>query len=155
ACYCLLTSVTPVLAYRAARQLGAPRRGALSAARLIAFSPAFAFWSSALYKEGLILMALFLIIEHALRLQHSFRLSSVVILALCRLALFGLRFYIAAILCVCLLGGLAFGRSRHGGGDGAPAVLRQALVLVVLAIALSLFGLTDRVDKLLSVSVED
>jgi hypothetical protein len=152
--YCLLTSLTPVLAYRAGRQLGVPVRGALTGARLVAYSPAFAFWSSALYKEGLILIALYLVIEHALRLQQGFRPGSIFVLAVCLLALFGLRFYIAAILCVCLPIGLTFGLRNREAGEVAPVMLRQVLVLVVLVCVFSLFGLRDKVERLMSGSME-
>src|SRR5579885_3393275 len=87
--YCLLTSLAPILAFRAAREFGAPYQGSLSAARLVAYSPVFLL-SSALYKEGLILIVLFLLIEHALRLQRSFSPHSVLVLGLCLLVLFGL-----------------------------------------------------------------
>lgn len=154
-CYCLLTSVTPILAYRAARQLGATRHGSLSAAHLVAYSPAFAFWSAALYKEGLILIVLFLIIEHALRLQETFQATSVLIMAVCLLLLFGLRFYIAAILCICLPLGLAFGRGSRYEGEAAPALLRQGFVLVIVVLVFSLFGLSERVNRLLSVGLQE
>jgi hypothetical protein len=127
----------------------------LSGARLIAYSPAFAIWTSALYKEGLILIALFLVIEHALRLQQTFRPESVLVLAVCLLALFGLRFYIAAILCICLVIGLMFGRRSRNIEAGAPAILRQVFVLMLLAFVFSLFGLREKVDRLLSVRMED
>lgn len=152
-CYCLLTSFTPVLAYRAGRQFGTPRQGALSAARLIAYSPVFLL-SSALYKEGLILIALFLFIEHALRLQRSFRLGSVLMLGVCLLALFGLRFYIAAILCVCLVAGLLLGRRNLDAEQAAPAIFRQAFILFVCAIIFSLLGLQEKLERVLPMSLE-
>jgi hypothetical protein len=154
-CYCLLTSFSPVLAYRAGRQLGVPLRGALTGARLIAYSPAFAFWSGALYKEGLILITLFLVIEHALRLQKSFQPSSVLVLTVCLSALFGLRFYIAAVLCVCILLGLALGRRSSDKAEDAPVIVRQVLVLVMIICVFSLFGLREKVDRILAVGMED
>jgi hypothetical protein len=153
--YCLLTSLTPVLAFRAARQLGVPREGALSGARLVAYSPAFAFWSGALYKEGLILIVLFLVIEHTLRLQKSIRPLSVLVLAVCLLALFGLRFYIGVIFGVCIVAGLVLGRRNRNNPEGAPAILRQALVLILVFMAFNLFGLSDSIGQLLSVKVEE
>jgi hypothetical protein len=154
-CYSLLTSFAPVLAYRAGRQFGASTQEALSGARLIAYSPAFALWSSALYKEGLILIALFLVVLHSLRLQQNIRPGSILLLALCLLALFGLRFYIAAILCVCLVTGLLFGLQNRDAGEDAPVIFRQVLVLVLLFCVFSLFGLRERVDKLVPENLED
>ena len=153
--YSLLTAFTPVLAYRAGRRLGVPADGALAGARLVAYSPAFAFWSSALYKEGLILLVLYFVIDHTLRLQQGFRPASVVILGFSLLALFGLRFYIAGILSIALLAGLVLGRGQKGAARGDPVVLRQAFVLVLLLSVASLLGLQDRVGELLSRDVTE
>lgn len=151
---CLLTSFTPVLAYRAARRLGVPPDGALFTGRLIAFSPAFVFWAGALYKEGLILFALFLITEHVLRLQQQFRPGSAVVLGLAMVAMFGLRFYIAAILSVTIVVSLLFGRRHAKDADPLSAGVRQILVLVLMATIFSLFGISNQVAHLASGDVE-
>lgn len=153
--YGLLTAFTPVLAYRAGRQMGLPVGRALYPARLVAFSPAFAFWSGALYKEGLILVALFLMIEHGLRLQQEFRPRSVAVLAMALVAVFGLRFYLGAILTVALLAGVALGRRRHGGGDPLSALVKQLLILVVLVSVFGLLGFGERIGHIVSWDVDE
>lgn len=153
--YSLLTAYTPVLAYRAGRQLGLPAPGALFPARLVAYTPAFAFWSGALYKEGLVLVALYLVIVHGLRLQREFRPRSVVILALSFLAIFGLRFYLGAILAAALVAGVALGRRGRAGGDPVSGMVKQLLILVVLASVFGLLGFGDRIGRMVSWDVEE
>lgn len=122
--------------------------------RLIAFSPAFVFWAGALYKEGVILLVLFVITEHALRLQQRFRPASAVVVGFALLAMFGLRFYIGAILTVTLLVSVAFGR-RTRGSDGIAAAARQGLVVLVLLAIVFILGLGERVGKLAGGGVEE
>jgi len=154
-CYCLLTSWTPVLAYRAGRRLGVPEAGAMIGARLVAYSPGFAFWSAALYKEGLILIVLFLLIDHALRLQEGVEPVSVLILAGCLLAMFGLRFYIAIILALSLVVGLVLGRRRAADPDSPPPIFRQALVLILLVSVFSYMGLREQAENVASGDLEE
>ena len=92
---------------------------------IIALSPAFAIWSSALYKEGFILIVLFLIVEHTLLLQQDLRLSSLLILPAGLLGMFGLRFYMGALLTVITLVGLLLVRpGRSDRRSGVPTLVR-------------------------------
>lgn len=153
--YCLVTSSSVVFAYRAARALGAPHREAMTSGRLVAFSPAFAIWSSALYKEGLVLIVVFLLIEHTLRLQYDFRPSSVAVLAVALVGLFGLRFYLGGLLAAAVTASLLFGRPQGAGERGVPVVVRQALVMLLIVAAFTWLGVTDRARQLLSADVGD
>src|SRR5262245_51974963 len=108
----LITACAPVFTYQISTRIGAPRGGARAAGWLVALSPAFAFWSGALYKEGFILVALTLSVKHILLLQESWRPRSFVILILCLVAFFGLRFYLAMIMGLVLVLGLLLGRTR-------------------------------------------
>src|SRR5258708_454977 len=95
AVYALFTALTPVLVYKVSIQLGMSPKSAKFGAWLIALSPAFAFWSGALYKEGLILLLLLLGIYHVLLLQQSLRVFSLLIFAFCVIGLFTLRPYLS------------------------------------------------------------
>jgi hypothetical protein len=147
----LLTAATPGLAYRAGRQLGLLHEGALFAGRLIAYSPAFVFWAGALYKEGVILLILFPLVQHTLRLQQRLSTSSVVVVVVGVTVMFGLRFYLAAILSMTIVAALAFGRRRSRGLDPGAAAARQAVIIVIVVTIFALLGVTDRVGNLVSV----
>ena len=58
----LVTAWVPVVTYRMAKELGISAASARSATYLVMFSPVFAFWGGALYKEGLVQLALALIV---------------------------------------------------------------------------------------------
>jgi hypothetical protein len=151
----MITSWTPVVIYRIGKQLGLSADGALLAGRLIAWSPAFAFWSGALYKEGLILLLLSLAVLHTLRLQTRFQWHAMLLMAGCLAGLFGLRPYIAALMCVVLCLGLLLGR---GGNRGLPSIVvgfRQLFILAGFVALLIWFGLTRTARATLPGSVHE
>jgi hypothetical protein len=150
----LLTSWTPVLTYRIGRQLGAPPPAALAGAWLVAASPAFAFWSGALYKEGLILVVLSLAIYHTLVLQETGRWQSLLIVVLCLPALFALRFYLAILIGGIFLLGMLLARSRTSGMAGW-AVVRQVVVALVFVAVLVSVGFSEKMQKSMPESLED
>lgn len=155
AAYSLITACAPVLIYRIGLQLGAPSAGARKAAWLVAFSPAFAFWSGAIYKEGLVLVCMNLAIYHTLLLQAQWRLRSIVVLALCFPALFGLRFYLAMILGVVVGLGLFLGRARGGVEAIAGALARQLVTVTVVFAALVAIGFADRVGSAMPADLQE
>lgn len=140
-----ITAWTPVFIYRISRQLGLTDIGALYAARLVIFSPVFAFWGGALYKEGLVLFVLSLISYHVLILQEGFRPRSVLMVVLGIAALTSLRFYLAAILLPSIVLGILLAR-RWGAGDAlteetpASTVIRRMVVLGGLLVILVVSG---------------
>jgi hypothetical protein len=145
---CLLTAATPILCYRCARRLGIPADGALFAGRLLAFSPAFVFWTGALYKEGVILFILFLVIDHTLRLQQHVTPRSVLVVAISVGAMFGLRFYLGAILAGAILFALVFGRRQARETNPFSLIVRQMIVLFLVASVFAFFGFGDRLNQL-------
>ena len=152
--YCLLTAWAPILAYRAAQRFGVPARGALSAARLVAFGPAFAFWSGAMFKEGLIIVFIYLIIDHALRLQQRVEFRSVAILGLCLLAMSGLRIHLAAVFLLALVVGLIFGRRIKRSGD-PPPLFRQLIVVILLLSVVSVMGVQQQLAKKFAMTLDE
>jgi hypothetical protein len=141
----LLTAWTPVLIYRIARQLGLSDLGSLHAARLVIFSPVFAFWGGALYKEGLVLFVLGLLVYHVLILQENFRVGSILMVAFGVSALLSLRFYLAGLLLPSVILGLLLGqrwKSQREADEVTPAskVTRHVVVMGVLIVALVVAG---------------
>lgn len=154
-CYCLLTSITPVLAYRASRLLGMPHRSAMVTGALVAYTPAFAIWSSALYKEGLVLIAMYWVIINCMRLQSDFRLQSVVMLGVAFLALFGLRFYMGGIMMGSLAIGLTMGRNDARAEKSMPPIFRQLFLLGFMVIIFVALGVSSSAEKLVSGDLND
>jgi hypothetical protein len=143
ALYSAITAFTPGLIYKITRQMGGGPQAARFAGWLAALSPAFVFWSGALYKEGLILLVLALVVHHALWLQQGYRGQSVAVIGLGLLALFGLRFYLAIIVAAALGAGLLMGRPRaraRAGGIEAPLALRQLFTVGLLAAVMTAAG---------------
>ncbi len=149
-----ITAWTPVFIYRLSRQLGLTDIGALYAARLVIFSPVFAFWGGALYKEGLVLLVLSLISYHVLILQEGFRPRSVFMVVLGIAALTSLRFYLAAILLPSIVLGTLLAR-RWGAGEAlteetpASTVIRRMVVLGGLIVLLVVSGSSTGILKIL------
>lgn len=143
---CAITALTPALTYLIAREVGLSRTGANFAGGLVAFSPAFAFWSGGFYKEGFILLLLNLSIYQVIRLQRQWRWNSLLILAACLFGLFGLRFYLAAMLSVIVLLGLLLGRSTAG--EGALTMMRQVLILAGFVGLFFGLGFTERLRRI-------
>ncbi len=146
-----VTALVPVLTYRIARQIGISDPGAVSAAHLVVFSPAFAFWGGALYKEGLVFLALNAIVLQVLELQKRFRPRAVVLLAAALSLLLGLRFYMAVLVAPAI--GLALLMARHDSRRRRPGpvalLFRQVGALVALVSVLSLVGFGERVAAIL------
>ena len=152
---CLITAWAPVIVYRIAKQLGLSSKGALLAGRLIAFSPAFAFWSAAPYKEGLIIVLLSLGFLHILKLQTGIRWTSLLVVCGCLIGLFGLRPYIAVIMSAVLWLGVIIGRGKTSGIPVVIVTLRQTFVATLLGGLLVWTGLTRTAGANLPGSVED
>lgn len=153
--YGLLTAWTPVLTYRIGRQVGAPVPGARMGAWLVALSPAFALWSGALYKEGLILLLLSLSIYHAMLVQESGRVRSLVIVLVCLPALLSLRFYLAVLMSGILCMGLLLHRARSRLESPVPGLIRQILVVSIFVTALLGAGFADRVRSYLPEDLDE
>jgi hypothetical protein len=153
--YSAVTAIVPVYVYRVARELDAPESVARRAAWLVALSPAFVFWSGSLYKEGLTLLLLSVAAYHTLRLQSGWKGRSVSILALCVVALWGVRFYLAILLALAVTLSLLWGRvARAGQSRGVPVFVRQAAVMLAFTVVITSLGLTVRTESVLLESDE-
>ena len=143
AAYGAITAWTPVYTYHLARQLGAPSGGARMAGWLVTLSPAFAFWSGSLYKEGFILLLLTMAIYHTLMLQETGAWRSLGIVVAC----------LPAPACAAVLPGDDDVRraAGHAAGPRPRRSLRLSGRLVALIFGTLLVGVsfTDRVQNLM------
>ena len=150
-----VTALVPVYVYRFARELDAPETVARRAGWLVALSPAFVFWSGSLYKEGLTLLLLSVAAYHTLKLQSGWKGRSVSTLALCVVALWGVRFYLAILLAFAVALSLLWGRMpRAGQSRGVPVFVRQAAVMSAFAVVIISVGVTVRTERVLLESDE-
>ncbi len=153
--YSAVTALVPVYVYWFTRALDAPDGVARRAGWLVALSPAFVFWSGSLYKEGLTLLFLSVAAYHTLRLQSGWKGRSVSILALCVIALWGVRSYLAILLALAVVLSLLWGRMpRTGQSRGVPVFVRQAAVMSVFAGVIVSVGLSVRTEQVLLESDE-
>jgi hypothetical protein len=148
-----LTALIPVFTYRIGMELGAPPTISRRAALVVALSPAFVFWSGALYKEGLVLLILNIAVYHTLRLQRRWSAGSLVAIILSVVALFGVRFYLAPLLGGAIVLGMLFARdvsaSKERVGSGVVAVVRQTTLALVFIVAMVSIGFTERAEETL------
>ena len=153
--YSAITALVPVYVYRFARELDAPETVARRAGWLVALSPAFVFWSGSLYKEGLTLLLLSVAAYHTLRLQSGWKGRSVSTLALCVVALWGVRFYLAMLLALAVAVSLLWGRMpRARQFRGVPVFVRQAAIMSAFAVVIVAVGVTVRSERVLLESDE-
>jgi hypothetical protein len=153
--YSAITALVPVYVYWFTRELDASEVVARRAAWLVALSPVFVFWSGSLYKEGLTLLFLSVAAYHTLRLQSGWKVRPVSTLALCVVALWGVRFYLAIILALAVVLSLLWERMpRQGQARGVPIFVRQAAVMSAFAVVIIFVGLTVRTEHVLLESDE-
>jgi hypothetical protein len=151
--YSAITAVVPVYTYRVAKELGTSTVTARRAAWLVALMPSFAFWSGALYKEGLVLLALNAGTYHALRLQSRWQARSAIMVAACLLALWGVRFYLAVLMALAVAVALLWPRTRMLSGKQLPGTfalpVRQAVVGLVLIAIMVGMGSVESTEEVL------
>jgi hypothetical protein len=151
--YSAITAVVPVYTYRLAKELGTSPVTARRAAWLVALTPSFAFWSGALYKEGLVLLALNAGTYHTLRLQSRWHARSAVMVTACLLALWGVRFYLAVLMALGVAVALLWPRTRMLSGKqpaGTFALpVRQAIVGLVLIALMAGMGSVESTQQVL------
>ncbi len=161
--YTFITALTPVITYKIARRLGILPKAALNGAQLIMFSPVFAFWAGSLYKEGVVLLTLNLIVYHILILQKKYVVQSIIYIALSIFVLLSLRFYLAALLLPIILLGVLLVRAndetrvrkQNWANFLFHLITRQGLSITFLVAALIFFGFNNRIIHLLPDSIND
>jgi hypothetical protein len=151
--YSAVTAVVPVYTYRVAKELGTSSVTAKRAAWLVALTPSFAFWSGALYKEGLVLLALNVGTYHTLRLQSRWQARSLVMVMASVLVLWGVRFYLAILMVAAVAVALVWSRTRLLSGDKAigavPVLVRQAIVGILLVALIAGMGAVETTEEVM------
>lgn len=151
--YSSITAFVPVYTYRVAQELGTSAVAARRAAWLVALTPSFAFWSGALYKEGLALLALNAGTYHTLRLQARWQARSAVIVAVSLLVLWGVRYYLAVLMVLAVAVALLWRRRTMVSGSrddrGTPVLVQQAIVAMLLVALMAGMGAVESTQEVL------
>jgi hypothetical protein len=151
--YSAVTAFVPVYTYRVAQELGTSAVTARRAAWLVALAPSFTFWSGALYKEGLTLLALNAGTYHTLRLQSRWQVRSAVMIVASILVLWGVRFYLAVLMVAAVAVALLWSRSRAVSGSekagGLTLLARQTILAVLLVALMAGLGAVQSTEELL------
>ncbi|MEZ6050280.1 MAG: hypothetical protein R3B91_20080 [Planctomycetaceae bacterium] len=140
ATYCAITSFVPGMVYQMTRITGGGHRAGNLAAWLVVLGPAFVFWSSALYKEGIIIFFVAHVVLLVMRLQRRFESRLMAWLIVCLIALSALRVYLAIIMALGVGLGLLF--VRMGRRSGSSVLIQQLLAVTILGMmAITAWGL--------------
>jgi len=135
--------LTAVNIYALARQFGATPRNAMLMASLLYLEPAFLFYTSDTYKDGIVLCVTIGALASALRLSVKFSYAHAAIGAVCLVALWHVRFYLVFAAVTPLIVALA--------GLGSRRLVRP--LVVALLVAAALIGVSVFTDLLQSASV--
>jgi hypothetical protein len=132
----LAAALTVINIYTLAIQLGAKERNALLLATLFFLQPAFLFYTSDTYKDGLVLCFTIGAFGSALRLSLRLSVVHLVIGVLSVAALWFVRFYLLSVAIAPLIVGIV--------GLGGKGVTRSVVAALVLGTGLlALAGFTD------------
>jgi len=110
----LATCITALNFFRIAMELGAERRIASGIAIALFTSPALLFYTSDMYKDGIVLMLVLGATGSAIRVSRKFSLTHLVIGVVCLVALWFVRYYLVflSVLPV-LVGYMGFGSKGY------------------------------------------
>ncbi len=128
-------AATSPLVYVCALKIFQNRRVGRIAALLVAFLPAFIIWSGQLLKDGLIIFLLVLTMTMVINLQKKFSYIAVAVLIFSLFGILSLRFYIFYMVAVSVAGSFVIGQS-----GSAKSLIRGALLLVIMGVALTYLG---------------
>ena len=107
----------------------------------MALCPSLIIWSSQGLKDGLIVFFLVLSILTVIQLQKKFNYPSFLLLMISLVGIISLRFYIFYMLVIAIVGCFAIGKPLN-----PISVLRRAIVLLVIGLALSSVGANSERD---------
>lgn len=132
----LAAGLTALNLYTLSVQFGAERESALLFTAILYFQPAFLFYTSDMYKDGLVVCLTIGALGSALRLAYRFSVLHAVIGVLCLAALWFVRFYLIFVTVAPLVVGVV--------GLNAKGFARSIVAALLLAVAaLVLAGYTD------------
>ncbi|MBA3770057.1 MAG: glycosyltransferase family 39 protein [Blastocatellia bacterium] len=131
----VIGAATAPMVYLCARKIFHNVRVAKFSALSIALFPSFIIWSSQLLKDGLVIFLLVLAMTMVLQLQEKFNYAAVIVLVLSLFGIMSLRFYIFYMVIAAVVGSFLIGTATT-----FPSVVRRSIVLVIMGLGLTYFG---------------
>ena len=131
----VIGAATAPMVYLCAQKVFHNVRVAKFSALSIALFPSFIIWSSQLLKDGLIIFLLVLAMTMVLQLQEKFNYAAVIVLVLSLFGIMSLRFYIFYMVMAAVVGSFLIGTATT-----LPSVARRSIVLVIMGLGLTYFG---------------
>lgn len=135
-------AATAPMIYLCAKKLFQNSRVARFSALSIAFFPSFVIWSAQLMKDGLIIFLLVLAITLVLELNEKFSLLAILGIVLALFGIISLRFYIFYMAAAAVVGSFVVGVSRSN-----QSIIRRVLVIALIGVGLSYFGVSQTATK--------
>lgn len=139
---CVLGAVTACLVYSCAKKIFSNLRVAKVTALLVAFFPSLIVWSSQGLKDGIICFLLALAINVVFSLQQRFSYPNVLILLVSLSGIYSLRFYIFFAFIVAVFGSFFISTQKS-----ATSVARQIVVLIIVSLGLTYFGVLRNAQR--------
>lgn len=131
----VIGAATAPMVYICAQKVFQNIRVAKFSAFAIALFPSFIIWSSQLMKDGLIIFLLVLAMTMVLHLQEKFDYGAAVVLVLSLFGIMSLRFYIFYMVMAAVVSSFLIGTANT-----IPAIARRSVVLIVIGLGLTYFG---------------
>lgn len=139
----VLGAATGPIIFFCAHSLFRNLRVARYSALLVTFFPSLILWSSLGLKDTPVIFTLALGMLSALRLLEKLSLTYTAVLVLCIFSLLGLRFYVAYLMIIAVIGGFAIG-SKNMMGFG---FLRSIILLTIVGVSITYFGVLRYAPK--------
>lgn len=133
----VIGAATAPLVYACSKRIFNNNGVARFSAVAVAVFPAFVIWSGQLLKDGLIVFMLVLAMTMVMQLQDRLSYPAIVLLLLSLGGILSLRFYIFYMVGVAIVGSFLIGTSNSG-----RSVARRTVVLILLGLGLTYFGVT-------------
>jgi hypothetical protein len=111
-------------------------RVATITAYFVAFYPSLVLWSSQGLKDGLIVFLLAVLMLITLKLAETISFNNIVLLLICLLAVFSLRFYIFYMVVAAISGTFIIGTKSIS----TQSLIRQFAVIIAIGIAMTYIG---------------
>jgi Dolichyl-phosphate-mannose-protein mannosyltransferase len=139
-------AATVPIVYHCAYKIFSNRQVGKNSALIVAFFPAFIIWTSQLLKDGLVIFLLVLAMVAVLQLQEKLNYKFVGLLMVSLFGILTLRFYIAYMVAMAVLGSFFVGHN-----NSLQSVFRRVAALLIISLGLIYLGViktaSEDIDK--------
>jgi hypothetical protein len=134
-CCAVIGAAIAPMTYQCAHQIFNNVNVAKKSAWLVAVFPAFVVWTGQLLKDGLVIFLLVTIMFSVMILLEKFSLKFIGLLIFCLFGLLTLRFYIAYITAIAIMGSFLVGRS-----NSIQSIISRTAAILIITLGLAYLG---------------